>query len=270
MQSKSILYIPHGGGPMPLLGDPGHASMVERLQDLASAHALPSAILVISAHWEAKRPTVNMRSTHELLFDYAGFPSRAYALKYPAAGEPELAGRVFNCLSDAGLDPAEEHERGIDHGVFVPLVIMYPEANVPVVELSLVRGLDPVQHIEIGKALAGLDWPNLLVIGSGMSFHNPGAIASPPPGAGGLIDQFYDWLEDTLVRPGQAFEQRANTLASWEQAPAARFCHPREEHLIPLHVCFGMTAGDESAAEIAFTTDIMGTSVTCLKWQMSV
>lgn len=266
MNTGSIIYIPHGGGPMPLLGHSSHDGMVAGLQDIANSHKRPSAILVVSAHWEAPHPSINIKSSHELLFDYSGFPQEAYDYRYPAPGEPDLGSSIFEKLSAAGLDPQLERSRGLDHGVFVPLLLMYPDADIPVVELSLVRGLDPAFHIKMGKAIASLDWPNLMVIGSGMSFHNPRAIASPPAGAQELNRQFHDWLDTTLVSPDVPFEQRSAALVAWEEAPAARFCHPREEHLIPLHVCFGMSAGSQTPAKVAFETEIMGTKVTCLEW----
>jgi len=241
--------------------------MVEFLQRFGATEKRPSAILLISAHWEAQQPTIISRPNPGLLYDYGGFPPEAYAIDYPVAGEPELGQQVHTVLHDAGLNPTMDNERGFDHGVFVPLILMYPEADIPVVQLSLVRGLDSKLHLDIGRALAALDWDDLLIIGSGMSFHNPRAMMSADPSAQALGEQFHDWLHETCARPGLTAQERDDRLIDWETAPAGRFCHPREEHLIPLHVCHGAAGTIAPHGEVVYHDNIMRTKVSGLLWQ---
>ena len=241
-----ILYIPHGGGPLPLLGDEGHQELVGFLRSFAVSLTRPKAILVISAHWEATVPTVTAGAMPSLLYDYYGFPDEAYHLQYPAPGDPALAGRIESALREAGLPVVMDTGRGFDHGMFVPLTLMYPEADIPCVQLSLIRGLDPALHLRIGHALAALAGEDILVLGSGFSFHNmqeffksPGSVGQKDP----RNDAFQAWLAETCGNPGLRGQDRLERLATWETAPHARYCHPREEHLLPLHLCAGMACG---------------------------
>lgn len=262
-----IVYVPHGGGPLPLLGDPGHAEMTKFLRTLGKELRRPSAILVISAHWEAERPTLTASPHPKLLFDYGGFPDEAYQFRYPAPGDADLARRVADHLRGASLGADLDEQRGLDHGVFVPLMLMFPDGDVPIVELSLVRGLDPGAHLEMGKALANLEHSNLLVVGSGMSFHNTQALMQGRGDARARSETFDRWLRSTCTDPGLSFEQREERLRSWESAPEARFCHPREEHLLPLHVCLGMTSNRAAPAEVAYSGELMGQRISSLLWR---
>lgn len=246
-----ILYISHGGGPMPLLGDPDHREMVDRLVEIAGKLKKPSAILVISAHWEASVPTITAGNSPALIYDYYGFPPESYQIQYPAPGEPELAASIHKTLETAGIKARLDEQRGFDHGLFVPLKLMYPQADIPCVQLSLVDSLDPEAHLEMGRALRALDYENLLVIGSGFSFHNMRAFFAPETEEIKAANQgFEDWLEETAASELLTEEERYARLLHWEKAPYARFCHPREEHLLPLHVCYGMAgrACDEHIA----------------------
>ena len=239
--AQDILFVSHGGGPMPLLGDPGHHDMVASLADMSANLPRPSAILVISAHWEANVPTVTTAASPTLLYDYYGFPEAAYDIRYACAGEPALAHQVINALSVAGIEAHGDDQRGLDHGVFVPLKLLFPQADIPVVQLSLKTGLSAAEHIRIGEALKALSWDDLLVMGSGFSFHNMRAFFAPEtPETRSLNAAFADWLNDTVADTGLSEMQRKERLTQWEQAPGARFCHPREEHLIPLMVCYGL------------------------------
>ncbi|HCB18631.1 MAG TPA: dioxygenase [Alteromonas sp.] len=239
--SQQALFISHGGGPMPLLGDPGHRALTEHLAQLAGSIRRPKAILIISAHWEESVVTVSTNAAPELIYDYYGFPPESYAIKYPCAGEPELAGKVADAIRASGIDVAEDPKRGLDHGVFVPLKIMYPDADIPCVQLSLVNTLDAAAHIRIGEALANLDYDDLLILGSGFSFHNMRAFFAADTAQSRAMNQgFEDWLKDVLSSTSVSESERQEKLRNWEQAPGARFCHPREEHLIPLHVCYGV------------------------------
>lgn len=242
MENKyKSLFLSHGGGPLPLLGDPGHGEMVSCLQGIASIIAKPDAVVVVSAHWEERVPTVTSGANPALIYDYYGFPEESYHIQYPCSGEPSIAQKINQLLSNAGIQCALDGERGFDHGVFVPLKIMYPGADIPCVQLSLVNTLDPLQHIEIGRALSSLSRDNILLIGSGFSFHNMKAFFQPDtPESRGLNHSFEDWLLKTSTISDCSEEERARLLVRWEEAPGARFCHPREEHLLPFHVCYGV------------------------------
>lgn len=237
----SVLFLSHGGGPMPLLGDEGHQQMISCLQQIAAKIIKPSAILVISAHWEEKIPTVTSGSHPALVYDYYGFPEESYRIKYPCPGEPFLATKIYKALGDADADVKLDQKRGFDHGAFVPLKIMYPDADIPCVELSLVNSLDPAEHLNIGRYLKSLDYDNLLVIGSGFSFHNMKAFFSPETSESKAMNEsFESWLLETCSSSEIDEQTRTKRLIDWAKAPSARYCHPREEHLLPLHVCYGL------------------------------
>jgi aromatic ring-opening dioxygenase catalytic subunit (LigB family) len=169
-----------------------------------------------------------------MVYDYYGFPAHTYSIQYPAAGSPELALRVKSLLDAAGYPTATDAERGYDHGTFSPLAVVYPEANIPVVQLSIRDDYDPAAHLSVGRALAPLRSEGVLIVGSGLSYHNLHALG--PVGAE-PSRQFDQWLTKTLV--DSATEERVKRLLNWEQAPAARQAHPQEDHLIPLLVAVG-------------------------------
>jgi 4,5-DOPA dioxygenase extradiol len=259
-----VLYFPHGGGPLPLLGDPGHKNMVKFLKEISPSLGRPTAILVISAHWEEKVPTITSGLHPPLYYDYYGFPEESYQITYPAPGEPALARDIFGLLKNSGFEPRLDDQRGFDHGLFVPLKIMYPEARIPCVQLSLVQGLDPATHIRLGKALAPLRSQNVLVLGSGFSFHNLRAFFSSGPGAADLKNEaFQNWLIDTCTNGVLSAGEIEERLIAWDTAPFARYCHPREEHLLPLHVCSGLGA---SPARVAFDGEVLGRRSVALAW----
>lgn len=259
-----ILYLSHGAGPLPLLGDPDHRTMVDQLVSLAGELKTPAAVLVISAHWEEAEPTITAGEQPGLIYDYSGFPPESYEIRYPCAGEPALAGKIHETLHRAGIKSRLNQQRGFDHGTFVPLKIMYPEANIPCVQLSLVKGLDPETHLSLGESLQELDYENLLVIGSGFSFHNMREFFLPDnAGSRGRNEAFQQWLEETCAGPGLSEADRRRRLAHWTDAPHARFCHPREEHLLPLHVCYGMAG---RPAEAALESTILGKESRTFFW----
>ena len=256
-----VLFIPHGGGPLPLLNEPGHASLVEFLKQASKNFKTPEAILLISAHWEAKNPTITAAASPELIYDYYGFPPESYEIQYPAPGAPALASKIHALLQTADMNPVLDETRGFDHGLFVPLKLMYPQATIPCVQLSLLNSLDPVQHIAMGKALSALRAENILIVGSGFSFHNLRAMMS------GSIDEsknqaFEQWLKDTCT--GEMVEtDRAGSLQNWKSAPGAIYCHPREEHLLPLHVCYGVA---QSAGRQIYSDSIFGVLASAYLW----
>ncbi|MFV8750234.1 DODA-type extradiol aromatic ring-opening family dioxygenase [Nannocystaceae bacterium ST9] len=260
---QPTLYIPHGGGPcffMDWTMGPADTwnAMAEWLRSVGREHADPRALLVVSAHWEQPVATVLAQAQPDLLFDYYGFPPHTYQLEWPAPGAPELASRVRGLLGEAGLASAEERQRGFDHGVFVPLKVAYPEPTIPTLQLSLVAGLDPAQHLAIGRALAPLRDEGVLIIGSGMSYHDMRGFGRPA--SLGLSQQFDGWLAEAC---GDASGRDA-ALTDWERAPAGRRCHPREEHLLPLMVAAGAAAG-ESGRRV-FQDRVMGVQVSAFEF----
>jgi aromatic ring-opening dioxygenase catalytic subunit (LigB family) len=263
-RKAQIVYFSHGGGPLPILGDPGHKAMVEFMTRLPSQLTRPDAILVVSAHWEEPVATLMAAPHPPMFYDYYGFPAEAYEITYPAPGDPALAARIAGLLEKNNIPSRLDPRRGFDHGLFIPLKLMYPDADIPSLQLSLLRGLDPAAHIALGKALRGLLAENILVVGSGFSFHNQNAFfsmrgAGPDP----MNDAFQDWLIETCAGPLSQAE-RERRLVAWERAPSARYCHPREEHLLPLHVCQGM-AGE--AGEVVFDDRILGKRGVAFLWK---
>jgi aromatic ring-opening dioxygenase catalytic subunit (LigB family) len=247
-------YIPHGGGPWPFMPERAAelGSLTAFLRGLiADSGTTPRAIVVISGHWEEPVPTVSARSDYSMFYDYYGFPEHTYELQYPAPGSPDVAREVADALAAAGIPSASEDSRGYDHGVFVPFMLVDPEATIPVVPLSLVEGLNAEQHLAIGRALAPLRRDNVLIVGSGMSFHNLRALFSG--GSLARAGNFDEWLNEAVTGDPA---QRDARLAAWASAPDARFAHPREEHLIPLMVVAGAAEGEPATR--VYNDDIMG------------
>jgi aromatic ring-opening dioxygenase catalytic subunit (LigB family) len=259
-----VLYIPHGGGPLPLLGDKGHKHLISFLREIAPDLGNPAAILIISAHWEEAQPTLTSRAAPALIYDYSGFPPEAYQIEYPAPGDPQLAERIHQLLTASGISAKLDDKRGFDHGLYVPLKIMYPEATIPCVQLSLLQSLDPAEHIRLGKALVALREENILIVGSGFSFHNMEAFSFDNTVKADTGNIWFDqWLVDTCAGPDLTPGEREKRLVEWEKVPHARYCHPREEHLLPLHVCYGI-AGTE--AGVVFNELILGKKATAFRW----
>ncbi|TNF37767.1 MAG: dioxygenase [Deltaproteobacteria bacterium] len=263
------VYLPHGGGPWPFvdlpMGEPAELdALATYLRGLpAQLPERPKALLVVSAHWEESVPTLMTAARPPMLYDYYGFPPEAYRITWPAPGAPELAERVRKLVAGAGFTPAMDATRGFDHGTFVPLKLAYPGADVPTLQLSLVRGLDPATHVALGRALAPLRDEGVFIVGSGMSYHNMGGFRSAMMGArrgappvGGDFD---DWLAETAVLP---HAQRDDRLTRWAEAPGARSSHPREEHLLPLMVIAGAAAG--GAGTVGYSGTVMGARISAL------
>jgi aromatic ring-opening dioxygenase catalytic subunit (LigB family) len=239
-----VVFLPHGGGPWPFVELPfGSPEELGSLADyLRSVKALPTtrprAVLAVSAHWEEPVPTVMTSTNPPMLYDYYGFPPESYRIQWPAPGAPDVAKRVQELLEGAGFATNTDPRRGFDHGAFVPLKLTYPDADVPTIQLSLKEGLDPAEHIAMGKALAPLRDEGVFIIGSGMTFHNLRAFS---PRAAPVAEAFDAWLRESATLEPAARDAR---LVEWEGAPAARLAHPREEHLLPLMVVAG-AAGDD-------------------------
>ena len=259
-----VVYLPHGGGPWPFveLGFPRHEvdALAAYLRELPAALPdKPRALLVVSAHWEERVPTVMTSARPPMLYDYYGFPPASYEIQWPAPGAPELASRVRSLLAGAGIESAEDSARGFDHGTFVPLKLAFPDADIPTAQLSLAGDLDPARHVAIGRALAPLRDEGVLIVASGMSFHNLRAMRDPRAGA--ISREFDAWLEKAATA---APADRSRALEAWEAAPAARAAHPREEHLIPLMVAAG-AAGDDRGA-LAYRGTFMGCAVSAFHY----
>ncbi|MGE5243509.1 MAG: DODA-type extradiol aromatic ring-opening family dioxygenase [Betaproteobacteria bacterium] len=254
------LFIPHGGGPCffmdPMPGLPPDAwdRMAAFLRGIdASLGGRPRAVLVISGHWESKPPAVNAGARPPLLFDYYGFPEHTYRLAYPVAGSPMLAARVRELLSAAAMASTDDAARGLDHGVFVPFKLIYPDADVPLVQLSLDASRDPLVHLAIGRALAPLRDEGVLIVGSGMSYHNLRELFVDRPESNQPSEAFDAWLNAAVAaEPGE----RAARLADWRAAPGARASHPTPEHLLPLMVAAG--AAGEDAGRSTYSDRLMG------------
>ena len=243
---QPAIFLPHGGGPCfwieprPPFAPNAWDSLRDYLSGVvASLPERPKAFVVVTAHWEEPRATASVAVAPGMLFDYYGFPPHTYELSYPAPGEPKVAAEAKRLMEAAGLSVGEDAARGFDHGVFVPMLIVDPKAEIPVVMASIERNLDPKRHIEIGKALAPLRDQGVVIVGSGMSYHDLKAFFD---GDGRASAAFDAWLDEAATKCDP--ETREARLIRWSEAPFARACHPREEHLIPLMVAAGAAGTD--------------------------
>lgn len=262
-----LFYIPHGAGPCFFMDwDPPQAwdRTAAYLRGIAaSLPARPAAIALVTAHWLAPQPAVTTSVRPGMLFDYHGFPPHTYELDYPAPGAPALAERAAGLLGAAGLAPLRDARRGYDHGVFIPLMLMFPDADVPVLQLSLLQNLDAGEHLRLGRALAPLRDEGVLIVGSGMSYHNMRGYGDPRSLP--VSEAFDHWLAETVALPEA---ERSARLADWARAsaPAGRLAHPprAEEHLLPLHVVAG-AAGD-SPGRRDFSDRVLGVTISAIRF----
>lgn len=259
MQSHRLptYFISHGGGPWPYMTDEFRAIMAQLEQSLIDMRRelgdAPRAALVISGHWEEQGFAISSGEQPGMVYDYFGFPDYLYDIRYAAPGSPGLARRVQDLLHAQSIEAHLDPTRGFDHGTFSIMKPLYPEERMPVVQLSLDARLDPALHLEVGRALAPLRDEGVLIIGSGLSFHNLRLMRGA--GAYESSQQFDAWLQETLVHASP--DDRAARLIAWEQAPAARIAHPREDHLLPLMAVVG-AAWDEPGATTYHQTDFFG------------
>lgn len=237
-----VAFVSHGGGPMPLLGDPSHAELVSTLKALPQQlPKQPSVIIMISAHWETSGFEITAAANPDLIYDYYGFPDESYQLQYPAPGAPKLARDIVDKMEAKGTYIRLNEKRGFDHGMFIPLMLMYPEANIPVVQISLASSLSPDQHWMLGEQLAEALPEDALVIGSGFSFHNMRAFFAPKtPQVKHDVHAFQTWLDETVTSSHLDLDEAKLRWLHWSEVEGGRFCHPREEHLIPLIVCHAL------------------------------
>jgi aromatic ring-opening dioxygenase catalytic subunit (LigB family) len=250
-----VIYVPHGGGPWPFVDMggfmPARDLEIMRAFFVALPNQLPArprALLVVSAHWEEAVPTVMTSPRPPILYDYGGFPPEAYTITWPAPGDPELAAQVVGLLGAAGIATATHPQRGFDHGTFIPLKLSWPEADLPTIQLSLKAGLDPTEHLAIGHALEPLRDEGVLILGSGMSYHNLRDFFAGRDHPASV--PFDDWLKEAATADP---ETRGRRLKDWASAPGARKAHPREEHLLPLMVIAGAAGADRG--RVTFTED---------------
>lgn len=261
---QPTLFIPHGAGPCFFMDwNPADAwdVMAHFLRNVASTlPEKPKAIIVVSAHWLSHEVAVTAAAQPELIYDYHGFPPHTYEITYPAAGQPELAERMVQLLKQQGVAASVDSQRGFDHGLFIPLKLMFPDADIPMVQLSLHRSLDPAVHLAMGQALVSLRDEGVLIIGSGMSFHNMRGYGDPRFGP--ISDEFDEWLTQAVSRPA---DQREALLSRWAEAPQARLCHPprQEEHLIPLMVAAGAAKGE---GKKIFTDRVLETTLSAFRF----
>ena len=262
---QPAIFLPHGGGPCFFMdwtwGPADTWNATQRLLEglAATLPAPPTAILVISGHWEEPAFTASAAPQPGLIFDYSGFPEHTYRLTWPAPGDPGLARRAAALLAGAGLPSAVSANRGNDHGVFVPLKVAFPEAQIPVVSLSLAASLDPALHLAAGRALVPLRDEGVLIIASGMSFHNlRGYLRPETPERSRAFDA---WLTRAVESPAV---ERSALLAGWREAPFAAYAHPREEHLIPLMVAAG--AGGNAPGKRIFSDEPMAAALSAYRF----
>jgi aromatic ring-opening dioxygenase catalytic subunit (LigB family) len=266
---QPAIFLPHGGGPCFFMDwnwgpEDTWAKTQQYLEGIeASLPAPPKAIVVVSGHWEERAFTASAAVRPEMIYDYYGFPEHTYRLTWPAPGDPKLAERVAGLLAGSGLPASVSPDRGYDHGVFVPMKLAFPKAQVPAVALSLAvapnGGFDPGLHLAAGRALAPLRDEGVLIIGSGMSFHNLRSYYQPQ-----TLERaraFDAWLTDAVEQPEAERETR---LAKWYRAPFATYCHPREEHLLPLMVVAG--AGGAAPGKRVFTDEPMGAEISAYRF----
>jgi aromatic ring-opening dioxygenase catalytic subunit (LigB family) len=260
-------FIPHGGGPCffmdwTIMGGPAdawHKTEAWLRSLLSTLPRRPKAIVVVSGHWEADVFSASAARQPNMIFDYSNFPPHTYELSYPAPGAPELAERIVQLLEAAGLPARTDSSRGFDHGVFVPFLLIDPTASIPVVSMSLKSSLDPAEHLAAGRALASLREEGILIVGSGMSYHNMRGFFTPAAAAPSA--EFDLWLSEAVAADPQS---RWEALAGWAKAPSGRSSHPREEHLLPLMVVAG--AGFASPGSRMFTDNVMNANISAFRF----
>jgi aromatic ring-opening dioxygenase catalytic subunit (LigB family) len=248
-------FISHGGGPWPYVPEMRAAMQVleSSLADIPrQIGVVPRAVLMVSGHWEAADFRVMAHARPPMVYDYGGFPPHTYHVQYPAPGSPALAERVRQLAHSSGIEVQLDTRQGFDHGTFAPLAVMYPQADVPVLQLSMKSRYDPAEHLAIGRALAPLRDEGVLIIGSGLSYHNLGRLG---PSSRQPSEAFDAWLQNTALAMAPA--ERTRQLLQWNAAPAARVAHPREDHLIPLMVAVG-AAEEEAGTLVYHETGVFG------------
>ncbi len=244
MERLPTLFISHGAPTLAITNSPAH----QFLRGLGQSLTRPSAILIASAHWESMgAPALSFAEQPETIHDFGGFPAEMYAIRYRAPGAPAMAQRAVNLLAQAGIASTPSQNRGLDHGAWVPLQLMYPDADIPVAQISVLRNGSPAEHEQMGRALASLRDEGVLIIGSGALTHNlsewrSNDITTPAPG---WVREFEVWMKDQLDS-----QQRDALLAYRSQAPSGVRNHPSEEHLLPLFFAMGAAGPTATATRL--------------------
>lgn len=228
------VFVSHGSPTLILeQGSPGRAF----LSALGQRLGRPTGILAVSAHWMTRRPMVSTAVAPETIYDFYGFPDALYRMTYPAPGAPDLAQRAAGLLTDAGLTAGTDPSQGLDHGAWVPLRLMYPDADIPVAQVSILPGQGGGVHLDLGRALAPLRREGVLILASGGAVHNLRHFRFGGEGLPPWAADFAGWL-DTVTATGDV-----EAVARWETAPAATLAHPSDDHFLPLAVAMGAGIG---------------------------
>ena len=255
-KKQPVLFLSHGGGPWPWMMEemPGvWDKLFNSLTSLpASLPMKPAAILLVTAHWIESEFCVSTDENPGMIYDYGGFPPHTYKVVYPARGSSAVGEQVAHLANEVGVKVNVQQVRGFDHGTFCVTQVMYPNADVPVIQMSIKRSFSPDEHIRLGRALTKLRDENILIVGSGLSFHNLGLMG---PKAKEPSMAFDKWLQGIVVN--RSGDDRNVALSKWEDAPFARVAHPREDHLIPLMVAVG-AAEDEQGRLIYHEENVFG------------
>lgn len=274
MTRAPVIAFSHGGGPMPLLGDPSHAQIVSSLRNRVpsilklNTADKPRAICLVTAHWSEHVPHISSGAAYKLYYDYYNFPAEAYKLKYPAPGSPEVAQEVAAAMKEEGLKPVLDEERNWDHGVFVPMMLVRPEADIPIVQISVLNSEDPVEHLAMGRALGRLREQNVVIVGSGFaSMHNTRVMMSGEmrePSFKAKNDEWSRAVTDAACEVDEA--KREEKFKEWRKWPHAYQMHPRGggEHFLPLVVAAG--AGGEGKAKF-YADEYKGTDMYSYYWE---
>ncbi|RMZ70832.1 extradiol ring-cleavage dioxygenase [Pyrenophora seminiperda CCB06] len=268
-----VISLSHGGGPMPLLGDPAHASITKSLQTkvpqilkLGTPDA-PQAIVLVTAHWSTEKVTVSSGAKHDLLYDYYGFPPESYKIRHDAPGSPAVAESVKQALEDQGIECVLDAERAWDHGVFVPMKLIDPAAHVPIIQVSVLASESPQQSYAIGRALGKLRAQNIAIIGSGFAtFHNLRLMfdgTAQTPDFKALNREWSKAVSDAALTPDDRV--REQKFAAWRNWPSAYVMHPRggAEHFLPLIVCAGAAGSTKGRS---YADEMRGTDMWSYYW----
>ncbi len=249
MTAMPSLFLSHGSPMTAILPTPAH----HFLKGLGGLLPRPKAIVVATAHWLTTIPAVSAATKPPMIYDFGGFPRPLFELVYPAPGSPELAEQITGLLQAAGFQAASDPQRGFDHGTWVPLLLSYPEADIPVVQLSVQPRLNPAHHIAVGRALAPLAQQGVLVVGSGSFTHNLHEIdrTAADTRAEPWVASFVAWMVAALNRGDEA------ALTEYRrQAPDAVRNHPTDEHLLPLYVALGAAGANWQAERLHESVDL--------------
>ncbi|KAL5615058.1 uncharacterized protein BROUX77_000895 [Berkeleyomyces rouxiae] len=265
MPRAPVICISHGGGPLPVMGDPSQETIIYSLKNRVpkilgiGTPNQPRAIILITAHWQTTTPTISSAKKHKLLYDYYGFPDECYKLKYDADGSPEIAQDIAKALTAEGLIPQLDSKRGWDHGVFIPMLLIHPEASIPIIQVSVLESEDPAAHFRIGAALGKLRDQNIAILGSGFaSFHSIRLMFDMmrnPTSANADVTRHKNRSWGKALNDAVGTIDRSDRLAKlskWREFPSSYDMHPPHggDHFMPLLVCAG-AAGDEKAEKYA-------------------